>query len=238
MKQAFILGGTKGLGLALAQEAVYHSIESVITGSSANTMDSAVVPTGTAVVALDLSKPLRNFDFSLFGFYDYFFWNAGIFLPRKPFVEATDADIERMVSVHLLRPLQFIRDFQKMATKPFHFVTIASVSSWRLRADETIYCSLKAAKAAFTRNYAVELTRNLPGSKVTLINPAGIKTPNFWKGTGQDISKFMDPRALASVIWNEVLQQEKSFSEIQIMRDDAGKPWVTYGPMCPEILER
>ena len=97
-----------------------------------------------------------------------------------------------------------------------------------------MYCALKAAKAAFTRNFARELVRDLPGSKVTLINPGGLKTPNFWKNSGQDISKFMDPNEVAKIIWNEIERQEEPFKEVNILRKSDGGHNISYGPRIPE----
>lgn len=102
-----------------------------------------------------------------------------------------------------------------------------------MRENETLYCALKAAKAAFTRNFARELVRDLPGSKVTLVNPGGIKT-DFFEGTNTDTSNFMRPSVVAKIIWDEIGIQEGPFKEIQIMRNDDGSPNVSYGSRASE----
>jgi NAD(P)-dependent dehydrogenase (short-subunit alcohol dehydrogenase family) len=161
----------------------------------------------------------------------YFFWVAGIHL-KKPLLKATLPEMNRMIDVHFRTPMELIKGFHATRQSPYHLVVIASTSSWRLREHETIYCALKAAKAAFARNFARELAEDLPGSKVTLVNPGGLATPNFWGG--QDVSKFMDPSVVAGIIWDKVQSQKKLYRELQIMRRDDGTPRITYGPRTPE----
>ena len=143
-----------------------------------------------------------------------------------------------MIATHFSGPVRVLQllhlGLHYTLKHPYHLITIASTSSWKIRENETLYCALKAAKAAFTRNFARELVRDLPGSKITLVNPGGIKTGLF-KGTDQDISNFMDPDLIARIIWNDVIGQTVPFQEVQIMRNDDGSPIVSYGPRVPEM---
>ena len=237
-KTALILGGTKGLGLSLAGEAgaVRKNIWPVVLGRSS----PYNLPFKTRSIKIDLTNQASITNFfqeNIYSSFDYIFWNAGIFL-RKPLSSYSGEELDKMISTHLLGPIQFLRLWHLLQLKskaPYHLITIASTSSWRIRENETLYCALKAAKAAFTRNFARELVRDLPGSKITLVNPGGIKTPNFWQNSGQDISKFMDPDAVAKIIWSEVEGQRDSFKEVQIMRNDDGNPNVSYGPRISEL---
>ena len=247
-KRALILGGTKGLGLSLAWEAHRREILSTITGRSAN--DQKVIetfPPQSVAMALDFTDYKSADSFRLFESpdfytsYDYIFWVAGAFL-REPFMYISPPSIERMTWTHFMGPLialralhirhAYILEHQHLS---YHLITIASTSSWRTRENEAIYCALKAAKATFTRNFARELVRDLPGSKVTLVNPGGMKTPNFWKESGQDTSNFMNSDVVAKIIWDEVQNQQARFKELQIMRDEDGSPNLSYGPRIPEL---
>lgn len=241
LKTALIIGGTRGLGFSLAWESHNRQIKPIITGRSVDQKSIRSFPPSSYSDSfkLDLSDPksveelARRRPEPL----DYIFWVAGNF-SRKPLDKTPPGKIDSMITTHLsgpVRALQLIHLVLHYTLKrPYHLVTIASTSSWRIREDETLYCALKAAKAAFTRNFARELVRDLPGSKVTLVNPGGIKTGLF-EGTGQDISNFMDSDVVARLIWSEVEHQKEPFKEVQIMRNDDGSPTVSYGPRMPEL---
>ena len=240
-KIALILGGTKGLGLSLAWEGYRRGVQTIIAGRSVN--DQKVkksFPPGASWLVLDLASPtsVTNVAYLQSRPIDYIFWVAGV-LSRMPFCHIDIGDMDRMIATHLTGPLHALRLLHiSLAYKqkhPYHLITIASTSSWRVRDDESVYCALKAAKAAFTRNFTRELVRDLPGSKVTLINPGGMKTENFWEESGQDISNFMEPDAVAKIIWEQVEWQNGPFKEIQIMRNDDGTPNLWPGPQTPEL---
>lgn len=243
-KTALILGGTKGLGLSLSWEAFNRGVQPIITGRSIYEGETRKsFPPNANYFVLDLcrSETIDRTVGHMTRYYkypvDYIFWVAGVFI-RKPFTDTSPYNFEQMISTHLLGPLRFLENIHRLAINrgnPYHLVTIASTSSWRIRENEALYCALKAAKAAFTRNFTRELIRDLPGSKVTLVNPGGMKTPNFWQESGQDISKFMDPDIVAKIIWDEVQNQEVPFKEVQIMRNDNGSPNVSYGPRMSEL---
>lgn len=238
MLRALILGGTKGLGLALASEAHKNKTTPIICGRSASSVElREVFLSGAEYMEVDLTneQSIEMIDDLQHERIDYFFWVAGIFL-RKPVREMAAADRKLMIATHLDGPIDFLQRFHKRRSHPYHLITIASTSSWRLRENESLYCAVKAGKAAFTRNFGKELIRDLPGSKVTLVNPGGMATPNFWQGSGQDTSNFMDPKKVAEIIWEKVLRQKKNFAEFQIFRNEDGSPQLKYGPRKPEVF--
>ena len=239
-KTALILGGTKGLGLSLSWEAHNRQVRPIIAGRSTGDTVNETFPPSYDFLRLDLSDPEsveQQFARRSVGPVDYVFWVAGNF-HRQALDKMPPEWIESMVGTHLsgpVRALELIHFQLHYSLKhPYHLVTIASTSYWRIRDNESLYCALKAAKAAFTRNLALELGRDLPGSKTTLINPGGMRTALF-DGTGQDVSKFMDPDDVAKIIWDEVESQQSLFKEVQIMRDSNGDPSVSYGPRTPEL---
>ncbi len=238
-KKALILGGTKGLGLALAWESDKRGVYPVIAGRSAGFPASVNFPTFCEVLKIDLSNPTQIEELTRFnlGPLDYIFLVAGIFYKdgRKPFVEQPLPEFDEMIAVHLrgaLRALQIFHLELRHMRHPYHLVMVSSTSSWKMRENETLYCALQAAKAVFARQFSRELVRDLPGSKLTLVNPGGMKTPDFWRGTEQDI---MEPSAVAEKIWNEVVAQEEPFEIVNVTRDKDGNPVVSYGPRLPEM---
>jgi NAD(P)-dependent dehydrogenase (short-subunit alcohol dehydrogenase family) len=247
MSRSLILGGTKGLGRSLALESVWRGLEPLIVGRSVDQakQDPAMAMVSHLLFKADLSDPyslLSEMNGPYWQEITHVFWVAGIF-SRKPLAKMTTVEMRQMIDTHLYGPLgtlSFLHRLQQQARplaeppgQPYHLVVIASTSSWKMRENEALYCALKAAKAHLTRNFARELVGDLPGSKVTLVNPGGIRTPNFWQGTDQAMGQFMDPDELAVVIWDQVMAQSEPFQELQVPRDDQGKPVVIRGPQPP-----
>lgn len=236
MNHSLILGGNSGLGLELAKQSLVWDFAPVVTGHTARGFEPSIGSRNyihlnfldTRNVSRDLKRAYR-----ITPHFNHVFWVAGVF-KRQPFSQMKMEDVDAMTKVHLLGPLRALQTILYMQNKPFHLTVIASNSSWRLREDESVYCALKSAKATFTRQFAVELLRDRPGSKVTLVNPGGMTTP-FWDKTGQDTSDYMSPQAVAVLVWNNIQSQIGDFRELQILRCEDGTPRVEPGPRLPEI---
>ena len=246
MARSLILGGTKGLGRALAIESLARGIAPIVVGRTAK--EAALDPalTGSEFRTADLSDP-NAMATALCACWpddlDLVFWVAGIF-QRKSLYDTTADDLRSMIDTHLTGPLGALASIHRLMSsakplsdspgKPYHLVTIASTSSWKMRDKESVYCALKAAKAHFTRNFARELVTSLPGSKATLINPGGMST-GFWQEAGIPMpSGFMDPAAVARIIWEEVSGQSEPYREVQIVRNFDGSARRERGPKGPE----
>ena len=238
---ALILGGTRGLGLELARVASQRGMSIVVVGRSVH--EAAVrssLPEGARRIRVDFSDPgtteyLQGLSFQKI---THVFWVAGVFL-RRSFFEMTRKEIETMTNVHLVGPTLALQRIFSFDPAPKHLVAIASTSSWRLRKEETLYCALKAAKAHLVGNLAREIRDRFPGTRITLVNPGGMRTPEFWSGSKQDIGNFMDPSVVARLIWTDVVQQGGDFLEMNIeRRGDTSEPVVTYGPRLRESPHR
>jgi len=239
-RTALIIGATRGLGFALADTAVeFHDIRSIGLGRSVSA-DIVMQSPASYMIRCDISKP-ETWNEALASITVYgpgfVVWNAGIFDPEKrPFVGQPDDLIDAMIDTHLRGPMKFLRRVHRLQMtdeRPYHLIVVASTSWYRLRENESLYCGLKGFKHAFALNFHGELTRDLPGSKVLLVNPGGMKT-DFLGQTGQDVSKMMDPFAVAEIVWREALAQTQSFGEINIIREPDGTPRLERGTMTPE----
>lgn len=237
-KKVLVLGGTKGLGLSLALEAIKRQLIPTIIGREFEPLIHHLDLTNTKFVQADLLNRQCSIDIEYD--YDYFIWCAGVFL-KRPLHQTDDAQIDAMIDLHFRHPVLLLRDYLNKTIKPVHLIVIASCSSWKIRENEAVYTGIKAAQAAFARNLIPELHLRFPDAKVTLINPGGLATPNFHKNAEEFIQEgiFLNPDTVAEIIWSKSLAQQQPFAEWQILRDkklpNPDRPVIIAGPQLPEV---
>ncbi|MEK7473247.1 MAG: SDR family oxidoreductase [Patescibacteria group bacterium] len=226
MKKALFLGGSKGLGLEMAKLALDEDWKVTIAARSALECELyKKAAGGVTAMPLDLEarliKPITHL-----GPYGLIVWTAGAH-QEGTLLDLHAEDIDRMVANHLAGPAKFLLPNLSKSRElktPVQLVVVASSTSYRVRMGEGLYGAVKAAKAQFARMLGKELPESVPGSKVLLAHPGGMNTP-FWDGRDQPKLKgFMDPKAVAQVIWNEMKAQITSFDEIHIDRQSGGVP--------------
>lgn len=246
MKNALFLGGSKGLGLAMANLALDEDWKVTIMARSA--LSSPLVQEGRAVgftLFLDRMgvslEPLHSFATSQPPF-DLIVWTAGIYQEGN-ILDLSDEEwpydsgkIEEMFRMHLEGPtitlIELLRQHRAKQV-PCQLVVTASSTSYRVREGEGLYGACKAGKAQLARTLGLELPRLVPGSKVMLVHPGGMNTP-FWNGRDQPkLASFMDPAAVARMIWAEMKGQSKPFDEIHIDRQPDGTPKLERGIRAP-----
>ncbi len=235
MKKAIIITASQGLGLKLAQVSAQFKIQSkvhIISEPGVGERHDQKQTHANIVIKPPLASSLEGFD--------YLVWNTGVFL-HKALSDTTDFEMDTLIDLHYRKPLKLIRDIHKQNKGPYHFITIASCSSWRLRNDEAIYCGLSAAKAGFARNFANDLTIELPGSKTLLVNPGGVKTPFFYENKAAEAQGYLDQENLAKFIWQTAIDQRVPFEEVQFLRNKnpttkMSGPIIEFTTKNPEIV--
>lgn len=244
-QRAVVLGGTSGLGYELAKRMLKEGVTPIVVGRTAARAAADPTLCGAEFIAYDLTDE-QSTDFVpiITSGADYFFWVAGTFL-RKPFHQINPREHRQLWQTHIHGPLFLLRQFMQsrlVDQRPFHLVTIASTSAFRLRNNESEYCAVQAAKAALTRQLAREWYELLPDTRTLLVLPGGMKTEKFWAGSGTDIEHFMDPAAVAKSIWEAVQSQcsplYPTFAELNILRSDKGYPVFIWGQQTPEAPVR
>lgn len=247
MAKVVFLGGSTGLGLALATESERRGHETVITRSG----DFATTGLSAAQLPLDLSEPLdlgscgegraihstQDMYVETIAECDMFLWVAGIWL-RGPFHETPWKAMNKVLAIQFAAPAQILQEALRLRMlrpnpRPIHLVVVSSSSSWKVRGDgQVMYGAAQAAKAQFARNLCAELQVTLPGSMVTLACPGGMRT-GFFTGSNVDPSWFMNPIKVSECIWTSMeLPHENGLLEMHLTGngDDVS---VSYGPKLP-----
>ncbi len=238
MSKAIIITASHGLGIAMHHVAKQYSVASKTYGVTKLGIGESD--------GFDLEKTDYKIDISdntlveIDEQFDFIVWNTGVFL-HKPFTETSDFEIDTMIALHYQVPLKILRNLHRKQQKPYHLIAVSSCSSWRMREFEAVYCGLCAAKATFVRNFAKELANSLPGSKTTLINPGGVRTPFFYEEEHPQLDGYLNQEEMANFIWKTAIHQENIFEEIQYLRskqvaEGSGAPIIEYGVKCAETI--
>jgi short-subunit dehydrogenase len=207
----FVLGGTSGLGAAIADECERRQEQVLRVGRK-------IIDLSRDQGIHDQLEEMGRDQIQDHVACDKLYWCAGI-LHRGDFVEQS---IHEMLCVNLVNALEFVQFIwwqqRKVHERPFHLITIASTTgiSDSPRADEAVYAATKAAQVSFTR--AIGKGNTNPNLKVSLFCPGGMKTP-FWDNMPDvDTSSFLDPRKVAEAIVNDVSNQTEFYFERTIPR--------------------
>lgn len=216
-----VVGGMSGLGRAIAVEALRRGFRTTVTGRGEMSALAALDLDGARTIKLNIveanDEDLKLM-FEAVAECDTLLWVAGAWL-RKPLHECDDEMIGEQILLHLMVPILMIHKILQCrieARRPITIVMISSSSSWKVRADgQAVYGAVQAGKAQFARNLHAELQTTLPGSRVFLVCPGGIKGTKFFEGSDVDTSKFMDPREVAEKIW-WTLTKDPETSELHL----------------------
>lgn len=231
---AWIIGGSSGLGAELVVNATKNNIYPVVVGRTPH-------PKHGGYLYLDFSdeigvskfcKTVKNMDIeNIF----WIIWNASV-LEFAPLDKAKN--IDDVIKINILHPTKLIQAFverKKELNSSFHLVTISSIFSWMAWPDVAVYCGSKAYQAQFSRSLAIELHRDIRGSKVTVVKPAGINTA-LARSINVSTEYLMEASDVAGLIWMEVLRQDTFFNEFQIVRRK-GKLFLTKENYPPQLSQ-
>lgn len=225
-----IIGGTNGLGLELAKLAARQDHRTLVMGRQVRPQHGKTIMEHMGFWPLDLTsntsimQGLAHLD------------NNRLFLEQVTHIvlaagvgfqgslmDQSFESVDTIVQVLISGPLKFMSGLLKMVSHPIHVVTISSTSSAKVRPNETTYGAAKAGQAQMARNLHQELVLANKQSKSTLVHPGGMVT-DFYQGSATNTSGFMDPTAVALIIWGEVLRQVDPWLEFCIPRADPPRP--------------
>ena len=184
-KTAVVIGGTSGIGLALAEGLAQAGANVVATGRRTELVRSAAdkiekIGRRSLVITTDVTDraSLEALDHSVcaeFGSVDILVNCAGT-TKRTPTLEITESEWNSIIAINLTGTLQSCQVFgRKMVERKYgRIINIASIAGKEGNPNMTGYSATKAAVIGFTKSLAKEVA--LDGICVNSVAPAVIRT--------------------------------------------------------------
>jgi NAD(P)-dependent dehydrogenase (short-subunit alcohol dehydrogenase family) len=177
-QRAFVTGGGKGIGMAIARRLVEAG--AVVTIGDLDPAAEMVAATiGASFAPCDITKSdqiVAALDsVTGDGGLDIVVNNAGIFPTTGPMIDAADAFIHRMLDVNVRAQFSVAREAARRMTHGGSIVNLASIAGLSGGANISAYSASKAAVISLTRSFANELGPR--GIRVNAIAPGIIDTP-------------------------------------------------------------
>ncbi len=176
---ALITGGTRGLGLAIAERLAGLGAQVVLVGRDTKRGTAAAERIGGAFVATDVTDPgtpalLAKTVHERWGQLDVLVNNAGD-LGRPQNVAATQAaDLAQTLAVHVSGPWLLMTALLELMPAGGSIINMASVAGHRVGATSAAYSVAKAAMIHLTRCAAAEFGSR--GIRVNSVSPGFIPT--------------------------------------------------------------
>lgn len=212
-----IIGGTHGLGLAIAKRLQSLGEATFIVGrsySKAEHGDGMKTDLSDMAQAKELAATIKDLGTAGINFY----WVSG-YGYNGDFIEQESP--ERMAAVNFGNVLPAAQAaFKSMLAhnEDSHFVVVSSTTGYKARPNEAVYAGTKHAQVGFSRSLGLEAERLKSNIRVTLFMPGGMQTP-FWEGNRPDTyDEYLNPTKVADHIVSVLQQQNGTFYEEVIDR--------------------
>jgi NAD(P)-dependent dehydrogenase (short-subunit alcohol dehydrogenase family) len=182
-RRIVVLGGSSGIGLAVAQAAAREGATVVIASSRRARVDEALktLPEGTKAHALDLAdEPAVRAVFARLGNFDHLVFTAGESLQLH---HLTNTDIEaarRFFGLRYWGAYLAAKYGSGSIREGGSIVFTSGIAGQRPRPGWSVAASICAAMEGLTRALAVELAP----IRVNIVSPGVVKTP-LWAGMAE-----------------------------------------------------
>ncbi|MFJ8668052.1 SDR family oxidoreductase [Streptomyces sp. NPDC093600] len=180
-QKAVIIGGTMGMGLAIAKRLVEGGAEVLLTGRNPKNLKEAAGELGPAahVISSDLAdldavRALPAIVEERLGGVDLLFVNAGI-SELGPIEEMTEDQYDRMFAVNLKGPYFTVQGLMPLLRDGGAVVFTTSVADVTGTPGMSVYAATKAGLWSFAQGLAAELVGR--GIRVNAVSPGYIDTP-------------------------------------------------------------
>ncbi len=208
-RAALIVGGTSGLGLALAH-LLLPNHQVYINGRRDPTERNLTF------ISLELDSPdlAADLDHLLRGLpaLDLLVYAAG-FRQEGKIDHLTDADLSAMARVGLLAPALLLRRILRKQDSLGGLIAITSTSQWTPRLQEPMYTAVKTGLAMLANSLSLDPRIR----KVLVAGPAGMVT-RFWENSSRNTSTMLDPVWVAEQVIG-LYQDDFQYRFARILRD-------------------
>ena len=225
---ALITGGTRGIGLGIAQELVDRGARVVITARKQEELDKVVAELGGEVAAAargsadDETHQAAAVALAIerFGRLDHLVNNAAVNPQYGPLVDAELSAVRKVFEVNVTATLAWVQQAWRAWLKDNggSILNVASVGGIRAGAPIGAYNASKAALIHLTRQLGVELG---PKVRVNAIAPAVVKTTfakALYEGREDDVAQAYPLKRLG-------VPEDTAKAAAFLLSDDAS--WIT-----------
>ena len=209
IKTAIITGGSKGIGLGVAQNLIRDGIKVCITGRDKTALENAVDHLNSVVEdsAIGLQADVREFlsqkavvdkVLEKWGRLDYFIANAGVghFAPLH---ELTDQQWHETIDINLTGVFYSAKaSLEALKQTKGFFITIASLAGTNFFKEGAAYNASKFGLVGFTqammldvRDFGIRVSTIMPGSVSTFFNGHIPNDADAWKIQPEDIGQIV-----------------------------------------------
>jgi Dehydrogenases with different specificities (related to short-chain alcohol dehydrogenases) len=180
-KNAVVIGGTHGIGLAVARMLAGGGARVLVTGRNAANLEAARAALGGGVQAVRSDIADMN-DITVLGAVvgqrlgaiDFLHVNAGV-AELEPFEQVTEASYDRQFAVNTKGAFFTVQRLSPLLRAGGAIVMTSSVAEEGAEPGMSVYSATKAALVSFTSAFAAEL---LPrGIRVNAVSPGFVDTP-------------------------------------------------------------
>lgn len=213
-RTALVVGGTSGLGLAMARGYAKQRLRVFIAGRHDPKAE------GLRFVRLNLSEwALTRSKVDRFlkdlPVIDLLVYAAGM-LEKKPLRELRWDEAEDLMNLGFRAPLMLVYCLLKRQSALPKLIFITSTSQIQPRPDEVIYTGTKAGIAMAMQSLAMGESRI---GKVLVPAPAGMNTPMRTDLSNEEREKLLDPADVAKAIMQVDAETEWKYNNFLILRD-------------------
>lgn len=179
MKEALVIGGAKGIGLAIASEM-----------AAMPDMRCVHIVDKSPLEELQNCKKIHSYEFDLteedYSFFDKFssidtlFISAG-FGHLDLFKDIEEPLISKYFAVNTIASIRILKHFYEKLedSMPFYCGTMVSISGFLSSPFFSVYGATKAAMRSFIESVNVELTKSGSQNRILNVSPGAIKGTSF-----------------------------------------------------------
>ena len=222
-KVAYITGGTKGIGLGIAQVLLQNGIKVAVSGRKQEDAEEAAhILSEDQSMVLGIASDVKNLEdeknavseiIKKFGRLDYVIANAGLGV-FKPVDQLETEDWNNMIDTNLTGVFHTLKaSVEELKKTEGYFISIASLAGNNFFENGSGYNASKFGVVGFTqavmldlRKYNIKVSTIMPGSVSSNFNGNEPSEKDAWKIQPEDIGELiidlvkMNPRTLPSKI--------------------------------------